>query len=445
MARKPVTSRTGRFFKLAGMTASVAGQYAGQRARRMLSSENDEGARSESYTRMAGQIADTLGELKGAVMKVGQIASQTQDFLPREFSEALEKLQKEAPPMPFEVIVEQIESELGKPLGELYEYVQEAPYASASIGQVHRARLHDGTDVIVKIQYPGVDESCDSDLKQLRMTLRLGGLLKMPKESVDQLFAEIRERLREELDYENEARNIGLFREFHKDQQWVLIPAVIHSHSTRRVLTLELMEGDHVSQVTPDRYNQDTINLIGHRIFMIMADQLFRFQCIHGDPHAGNFAYRPDGSVILYDFGCVKKLKPKIVEAYRKALIAALEEDYEALDRHLIDLGARVGSQPAVEEAYYAMWRDILIVPFQGDEPYDFAEADIHKLVAAKTSTVFKYLDYFKPPVESIFIDRMIAGHYWMLKRLGVQAAFRSELERYLKMGSDEGVHLTPE
>ncbi len=432
MAKKPVTSRAGRFLKLAGMTASVAGQYAGQRARRLLGTENEEGARSESYTRMAGQIAETLGELKGAVMKVGQIASQTQDFLPREFSEALEKLQREAPPMPFEVIAEQIETELGKSLGELFEYIQDTPYASASIGQVHRARLHDGTDVIVKVQYPGVDESCDSDLKQLRLTLRLGGLLKMPKASVDQLFAEIRERLKEELDYENEARNIRLFRRFHQDQPWVRIPAVIDSHSTCRVLTLELVEGDHVSQVTPDRYDQATINLIGHRIFTLMADQLFRFQCIHGDPHAGNFAYRPDGTVILYDFGCVKKLKPEIVEAYRKALIAALNEDYEALDRHLIDLGARVEDQPAVDEAYYAMWRDILIVPFLDDQPYDFGEADIHKRVAAKTSTVFQYLNRFQPPVESLFIDRMIAGHYWMLKRLGVQAAFRPDLERYL-------------
>jgi len=435
MAKKPVTSRSGRFFKLAGMTASVAGQYAGQRARRLFGTENDEGAQSESYTRMAGQIADTLGELKGAVMKVGQIASQTQDFLPIEFSEALEKLQKEAPPMPFEVIVAQVESELGKPVPELFEYLQETPYAAASIGQVHRARLHDGTDVIVKVQYPGVDESCDSDLKQLRLALKLGGLLKMPKETVDQLFGEIRVRLKEELDYENEARNLKMFREFHAEDPWVIIPTVIDSHSSRRVLTLELVEGDHVSQVTPAHYDQDTINLIGHRIFTTMADQLFRFQCIHGDPHAGNFAYRPDGSVIMYDFGCVKKLKPEIVEAYRKVLVAALDEDYQALDRHLIDLGARVGSQPAVDEAYYAMWRDILIVPFDQDEPYDFAESELHKHVAAKTSTVFKYLDYFKPPVESIFIDRMIAGHYWMLKRLGVQAAFRSELEKYLKPG----------
>lgn len=432
MAKKPVTSRSGRFLKLAGMTASVAGRYAGERARRVFRSENDQGAQSENYTRMAGQIADTLGELKGAVMKVGQIASQTQDFLPKEFSDALQKLQKEAPPMPFEIIVGQIESELGKPVSELFEYLQEAPYAAASIGQVHRARLYNGTDVIVKVQYPGVDVSCDSDLKQLRMALRLGGLLKMPKETVDQLFGEIRERLKEELDYENEAENLRLFRKFHEKDDWVIIPEVIDSHSTRRILTLELVEGDHVSEVTPEHYDQETINLIGHRIFTTMADQLFRFQCIHGDPHAGNFAYRPDGSIIMYDFGCVKKLKPEIVQAYRKALVAALQEDYRALDRHLIDLGARVESQPAVDEAYYAMWRDILIVPFNQDEPYDFAESDLHKHVAAKSSTVFKYLEYFKPPVESIFIDRMIAGHYWMLKRLGVQAAFREELGKYL-------------
>ncbi|WP_100638562.1 ABC1 kinase family protein [Marinobacter salexigens] len=436
MAKKPVTSRSGRFFKLAGMTASVAGQYAGQKARSMFSSENDDGARSESYTRMANRITDTLGEMKGAAMKVGQIASQTQDFLPREFSDALQKLQKEAPPMPFEIILEQIESELGKPVGELFEYLQEKPYAAASIGQVHRARLHDGTDVIVKVQYPGVDESCDSDLKQLRLALKLGGLLKMPKESVDQLFNEIRERLREELDYENEARNIELFRAFHKDDPWVVIPAVISSHSTRHVLTLTLEEGDHVSEVTPERYDQDTINLIGHRMFTTMADQLFRFQCIHGDPHAGNFAYRPDGSIVMYDFGCVKKLKPEIVQAYRNAVTAALAEDYKALDAYLIDLGARVQSQPAIDEAYYAMWRDILVVPFDSEQPYDFGESSIHKRVAAKTSTVFKYLDSFKPPVESIFIDRMIAGHYWMLKRLGVQAAFGEELRRYLAESS---------
>ena len=451
MAKKAVTSRTGRFFRLAGMTASVAGRYAGERARRWLGGEEDEERRSANYTRMAEQVANTLGDLKGAVMKVGQIASQTQDFLPKEFSEALQRLQKEAPPMPFEVIAAQIEHELGKPLDQLFREIDEKPYAAASIGQVHQARTLTGEAVIVKVQYPGVDESCDSDLKQLRLALKLGGLIKLPKESVDQLFGEIRARLQEELDYENEARNIKLFREFHSQGNTgdhgngcVLIPAVFDELSSRRVLTMELVEGDHISEITPERYSQETINAIGRCIFRTMADQLFKFQCIHGDPHAGNFAFRPDGTVILYDFGCVKKLKPEIVEAYRNAVIAALHEDYAALDRYLIDLGARVEEKPPVDEAYYAMWRDIFIRPFADTEtPYDFAQSTVHKDVAAKTATVFKYLDYFKPPVETIFIDRMIAGHYWMMKRLGVQAAFRGELEAYVGRGEESGVRWT--
>lgn len=431
---KPITSRAGRFMKLAGMTASVATRYAGERVRRALGGSGDEGTRlSQTYDKMANDIANTLGELKGAVMKVGQIASQTQDFLPAEFSKALQKLQKEAPPMPFTVIREQIQRELGADPQQLFQAIDEKPYAAASIGQVHRARLRSGQEVIVKVQYPGVDKSCDSDLKQLRLALKLGGLLKIPKEMVDQLFEEIRVRLHEELDYENEARNIERFRAFHRNDPGVLIPAVIHEYSSRRVLTLELVEGDHISQVTPERYGQETINRIGHRIFTTMADQLFKFQCIHGDPHAGNFAYRPDGTVILYDFGCVKELKPEIVEAYRKTLIAALHEDYEALDRYMIDLGVRVEDKPPVDSAYYAMWRDILIRPFASrDEVYNFARSDIHQQVAAKTPTIWKYMDHFRPPVESIFIDRMIAGHYWIMKRLGVQAAFRGELERYL-------------
>ncbi len=432
VSKKPVTTRSGRFLKLAGMTASVAGQFAGQRARRFLGRESEE-ERSRQYARMADEIVETLGELKGAVMKVGQVASQAQDFLPREFSEALQRLQKEAPPMPFEVIRQQIEAELGAPVDELFDELQSTPYAAASIGQVHRARLGDGTEVIVKVQYPGVDESCDSDLKQLRLALRLGGLLRMPKESADRLFEEIRVRLKEELDYENEASNIRRFRAYHQRHPWVIVPRVIDSHSTRHVLTMELAEGDHISQVTPESYSQETINLLGERLFITMADELFDFQCIHGDPHAGNFAFRPDGTLILYDFGCVKSLRPAVVAYYRQALIAALEEDYAALDQHLVSLGARVAEKPAISPDYYAMWRNLLIEPFEGDEPYDFGQSDLHRQIAAHTHTVFRYLDRLQPAVDSMFIDRMVAGHYWILRQLGVQAAFRRHLEHYLK------------
>lgn len=435
-AKAAPTTRTTRFLKLAGMTASVASSYAAGKVRRALSGEEKAKERqSKTYDKMANEIADTLGELKGAVMKVGQIASQTQDFLPQEFSQALQRLQKEAPPMEYEVIAKQLENELGAPPEDLFEYFDQNPYAAASIGQVHRARTRDGRDVIVKVQYPGVDRSVDSDLKQLKVTLKLGGLLKLPKESVDQLFEEIRLRLNEELDYENEARNIRDFQKFHAGDSGLIIPGVVESLSSKRVLTLDCVEGDHIENVNVETYGQETINLIGQRLFCTMADQLFKFNAIHGDPHAGNFAFRRDGSVIMYDFGCVKYLKPEIVVAYKHALLAGLNEDYEALDRYLIDLGVRVDGKPAIEEDYYAMWRDIFIRPFSSEEDsFDFAESNLHKLVASKATTVFKYLDSFKPPVESIFIDRMIAGHYWMMMRLGVQAAFRKELEQYLKL-----------
>jgi len=174
MAKKAITSRTGRFIKLAGMTATVASRYASERIRRVVGDKEKQHLRtSETYRKMADDVVATLGDLKGAVMKVGQIASQTQDFLPKEISQALQKLQKEAPPIDFLLIRKQIVDELGREPDELFQFFDKKPYAAASIGQVHRAVTHEGVDVIVKVQYPGVDVSCDSDLKQLRMALRL--------------------------------------------------------------------------------------------------------------------------------------------------------------------------------------------------------------------------------------------------------------------------------
>jgi len=420
------------------MTASVASGYAANKIRTSLySSENSEADRHKTYQKMAGDIVHTLGELKGAAMKVGQIASQAQDLLPKEFSEALQSLQQEAPPMDYGIIRQQVIDELGEAPEVLFTEFEEEPYAAASIGQVHRAKTRAGQSVIVKVQYPGIDKSLDSDLKQLRLTLKLGGLLKLPKASVDQLFEEIKARLGEELDYSNEARNIEDFRRFHHAEQELLIPAVVPELSSQRILTLDYIAGDHISKVTTGRYSQQTINRIGHRLFRILADQLFVHEAIHGDPHPGNFAFRPDGTIIMYDFGCVKRLKPGVVSAYKRAVIAGFEEDYRGLDQCLTELGIRNEKLPCVDEKYYAMWRDIAILPFvDASRPYHFGTADLHQRLAANIPTILTYIDYFKPPVETIFIDRLISGHYWMMRRLQVQAAFRTELEHYLGMSS---------
>lgn len=433
MSKKPTTTRTGRFLKLAKMTATVAGRYASQRVQNVFSSEETAGQRkSRAYARMADEVVETLGDLKGAVMKLGQIASQTQDFLPAEFSAALQKLQREAPPVDFAVIEQQIQRELGAHPDQLFRTFERTPYAAASIGQVHRAVTNSGQEVVVKVQYPGVDASCDSDLKQLRLTLKLGGLLKLPKESVDALFEEVKARLHEELDYENEARNLNRFREFHADHDGVLVPSVIGDLSTRRVLTLEFLGGDHISTLRESGYDEAIITLIGERLFTVLAEQLFVFQQIHGDPHPGNFAFRPDGSVIIYDFGCVKQLKPDIVRAYVDAVEAGLVEDYDALDDAMIRLGARVPEKPSPGASYYKIWRDIFFEPFLCEGVYDFGVSTLHLEVAKKTSLFFKYFDHFRPPVESLYIDRMMGGQYWLARQLGVKGEFRPILNQYL-------------
>jgi len=433
MAKKNTTSRSGRFLKLAGMTASVAGRYATTRIQSVFSTDEESDVRkSRAYEQMADDIVDTLGELKGAVMKIGQIASQTQDLLPKEFSEALQKLQKEAPPIEFSVIQQQIESEFGQPLAQLFESFESEPYASASIGQVHRAVTLSGQQVVVKVQYPGVDRSCDSDLKHLRLTLKLGGLIKMPKKSVDDLFEEIKARLHEELDYEKEARNINEFRVFHARHEGIIIPKVVDSLSTRHVITLEYVPGDHIQDLEKQGYSQGVINQIGYQLFYLLAEQLFVFEQIHGDPHPGNFAFRKDGTVIVYDFGCVKKLKPSIVQAYKDAISSSIEEDYDRLDNALQRLGARVESQPTPGADYYKLWRNIFFEPFLGGQDYDFKQADLHIQTAKHTSLFFKHIARFKPPVDSLYIDRMISGQYWIMKSLGVNADFSEMLSLYL-------------
>lgn len=430
---KPHTSsKAGRVFKLANMTASVAGRYASNKLRTVFSDDDKKAeTRSKTYAQMAEDVTETLGELKGAVMKIGQIASQTQDLLPKEFSLALQKLQKEAPPMPFSVIERQIEEELGGPIDTFFANFEFEPYAAASIGQVHRATTKEGEDVIVKVQYPGVDRSVDSDLAQLRMTLKLGGLLKIPKDSVDKLFNEVRERLHEELDYLQEADNLESFRQFHADDSKIIIPSVYRDLSTKRLLTLEFVEGDH-GDVVGKNYSQAQRNAIGINLFRMMAEQIFELQKIHGDPHPGNFAFRADGSVIVYDFGCVKNLRPEIVDAYKTLIKASLDEEYEVVDEALIELGARRADFDSPGSEYYKVWRDIFFEPFSGIPDYCYASAEVHISVAKQTPLFFKHMNYFAPPIESMYIDRVIGGQYWIMKSLGVKQDFSEMLALYL-------------
>lgn len=435
--RATPTTRGQRFAKLAGMTASVAANYAKSRiSTAFKNAEQTALDRAANYAASGERIAQTLGELKGAAMKIGQMASVAQDVLPKELAQALTKLQKEAPPMPYEVIAAQIERELGSPPEQLFSQFSKTPFASASIGQVHRARTDDGREVVVKVQYPGVDTSVDSDLAHLKLALRASGLLKLSKSNLDVLFGEIKARLHEELDYTLEADNVRLFRKFHADHPFVSIPQVVGERSSQRVLTLTYVPGDDINQLDARGYTQEARDQIGLHLFTLFLEQMFHLGHLHADPNPANFAFRPDGSLVVYDFGCVKKLKPEIVKAYAATILAGIREDYAGVEEGLVALGARNTAGPPVEAAYYKEWRDVLLQPFVQPTPFDYATSTVHEDVVKRAPSILKRIASFQPPVEVVFIDRVLAGHYGNLRKIRARGRFLELVMPYLEAGS---------
>ncbi len=413
------------------MTAQVAGGYAKSRIKSVFQSKDDaDQERQQTHQRSGEVIAKTLGELKGAVMKVGQMASVAADILPKEVQEALTSLQREAPPMPYEVIAEQIEREFSAAPQTLFRSFERVPFASASIGQVHRAVTDDGREVVVKVQYPGVDGAVDSDLAHLKLALRASGLVKVKKKVLDALFAELRARLHEELDYCNEADNVRFFADHYRDHDGVVVPDVVGERSSQRVLTLTYEGGDHLDVARS--YPQAVRDRIALHLFDVVAGQAFDLQVIHADPNPANFAFRPDGTLVLYDFGCVKRLDPTVIEAYLFTVRASLEERYEDVEAGMVRLGARNLDGASVPPKYYKVWRDIFSKPFQGDT-YDFGGAQLQR-EAMKHVPGFlaKYMTSFQPPSELVFLDRVVVGHYGTLRRLGARANFRPHLDAYL-------------
>ncbi|MEC7120756.1 MAG: AarF/ABC1/UbiB kinase family protein [Pseudomonadota bacterium] len=424
-----VSTPSRRFMKLAGMTASIAGKAMSNSIKSINATDAEKEAQRRALFETIGtQIADTLGEMKGAAMKVGQIASQYQDIFPPEIAQAMTKLQREAPAAPFSSIQKQLERELGRPLDQIFRSIEEMPFAAASIGQVHRAVLPDGQAVVVKVQYAGVDESCDSDLKQIRLALKLAGVLKIDKKLQEELFNEIRDSLHAELDYTREAHSLQVFAAFHANlDRKLIIPKVYPEYSTRRVLTLSEEMGDSIQ--TAATWSREIRNEIGNRLFDMMSQQIFYLNSFHCDPHPGNFAFRPDGSVVVYDFGCIKELNLDTVRTYKSLFNAAQQRNVADLERELRTLRVR-NQKGQIPAEFYLEWIDILLPPLERE--FNFGESKVHHQTVEKARHSLKYWDSFQPSAETMMINRAISGHYWNMVSLKVEDNFKPKLDRMI-------------
>lgn len=421
--------------KLAGMTASIAGKAAKNSLRHLSSDEEKRlQARSELMQDVGIQIAETLGEMKGAVMKVGQIASQYKDVFPPEVATALEKLQKDAPPMPYAQIRAQIERELKAPVDRLFTMFEETPFAAASIGQVHKAILPSGQKVVVKVQYPDVDENCDSDLKQVRMALKIAGVLNMSKQLQEQLFNEIRQSLHDELDYVKEAHNLQVFGAFHAEDEGLIIPKVVNSHSTRRILTLTEEMGETLTVAAT--WDNEIKQKIAERLFHFTAGQLFGLYRMHCDPHPGNFAFRHDGSVVAYDFGGIRSYSHSEVQLFRRFAQHAVKGDVTALEQDLIALDIRREDDKNVPGEFYEKWlaigmKPLSIAPYQ-EGAFDFGSSQVHHEAISQMRTSLKYFGQFQPSATTMMLDRTVSGQYWNLVNLGVEIDLSSLVAQYI-------------
>ncbi|HEY3236396.1 MAG TPA: AarF/ABC1/UbiB kinase family protein, partial [Polyangiaceae bacterium] len=291
---------------------------------------------SRSADGAAAQAAAVLGTLRGLAAKVGQTASYVDGLIPEPYREAYESalstLRAQAPTSSPSAIRAVVEAELGGPIDRLFVEWQDTPIASASIGQVHRARLHDGREVAVKVQHPGIDRAIEADLNNADVVRGLFSTLGPKGLNSKKVFSEVAARFREELDYQQEARHQKFFATLHAGDAKIHIPTVVDSHTSRRVLTTELCSGallDQAARAT-EAMRRSYAEVLWRFVFKgILVGGQF-----NADPHPGNYLFRPDGSVTFLDFGCVQPLTDKQVHQARCIHKAALERDEVAFARH---------------------------------------------------------------------------------------------------------------
>jgi len=297
---------TRRALKMASMGANVAGSYLGYVLQTALVGKaKREQKLKTTHARVARRVRDEMVSLRGPAMKLGQTLSLQTGILPEETLTELATLQMQAPGMHPSLVRVQVKASLGKEPEEIFETFSPKPFAAASLGQVHEATIRGGKRVAVKIQYPGIRKTIESDFKWFRtITKPAQASGHIPKEAID----EMEKQIIAETDYKCEADNIDFFREKLAPLSFVEVPGVYREYSADKVLTMTFVRGRHLEQFLASRPSQKVRNQLGTNLFDLYYFQLLSLGAFHADPHWGNYLFNDDCTIGLVDFGCAKKL-----------------------------------------------------------------------------------------------------------------------------------------
>ena len=430
-------NRGGRNTELARLGLQVGATYATTSARKLFASaERRVQLDHERELKTAEQIADRLGQMKGALMKLGQMASYLDEGLPEPLRLALAQLQSNAPPMSFELAKGAIERELGQPLERLFVTFDPEPIAAASIGQVHRAIIVDpktGQEraVAVKVQYPGVEAAIAADLRNTEM---LGALLKQGFGGLDpsEMVEEIKSRITDELDYELEARNQRAFHEYYRDHPFFHVPEVIDELSSARVLTSELVVGATWQELLT--WDQEERNLAAEAIFRFVFRSLYRFRAFNGDPHPGNYLFHGGGRVTFLDFGLVKHFTDQELRTFESMVKAAAIDHDDAAFRRIVESAGLLKPNAPIDTGEVGTYFSQFYEPVRDDCEMTWTPEYSSSIVRHTFDRDSPISQYATVPKSFVFIQRINLGLYAILGELRAVGNYRRVAEELWPM-----------
>lgn len=429
--RRTHLHRSARVWRLTGRRGA---SWAVLKVRGRRADEARRAALEEAFViRTAEDVARELGNMKGVVMKAGQMVSFIAEGLPPEAKAALASLQADVAPMAPSLAEQVVREELGDTVARLFLDWDPIPVAAASIGQVHRAVMPDGRLVAVKVQYPGIDRAITSDLANAELLYSLFSSFALKSLDPHALVDELRDRMGDELDYRLEAASQREFADRYRGHPFIHVPDVVTKRSARRVLTSEWVEGqrweDFLATADPPIRQR-----AAEVLFRFSQGSVHRHRVFNGDPHPGNYRFHPDGSVTFLDFGLVKRWSRGELEQLTPVLDALLAHDAEATTRHLVGAGFLA---PDHELDPGLVW-DYVSNPYAPylSETFTFSQAWTAEALARAldlSGPAAEVLERLDMPASFVILDRVVWGMSALLGRLEAKGSWRAILDEYRK------------
>jgi len=429
------TTRLGRLVRLGFTAGELAIGGVAEGVRRLSRATPGNAVDLFLTTANAEKLAQRLAGMRGAAMKMGQMLSmESADILPREFTEVLAQLRDSANHMPRSQLRGVLGREYGKGWEARFESFDYEPVAAASIGQVHRVRTQDRRDLALKIQYPGVAKSIDSDVDNMALFLRMARILPIQLD-ISGIVAEVKRQLREEADYRVEADHLRRYRRLVSDQPEFLVPRVHDDLTTKRILAMDYLEGTPLDRLGRSEVPQEERDRAGTLLQGLLFRELFEFRTMQTDPNFANYLYRPsDGRIVLLDFGSTARFTKAFTDRYARISRALIAGDEGATRRYAEDIGyLRPSDSEAHAERVMRVLR-LVCEPIVAQGIYDFGASDLAARARdAGIEMLFNSRGEFRaPPPETVFLHRKLVGSFLVCARIRARVPVQDLISAYL-------------